>query len=216
MKRFIEGADRNQATLLRECLDDWVDESNPVRVVDAFVDALDLKQLSFDGMVPEVTGRPSYHPSALLKLYIYGYLNRIQSSRRLEREAKRNLEVIWLVRRLTPDDKTIADFRKANGPAIKKVCARFVELCRQMGLLTKASQAIDGSKFKAANTYRMTSEQDGKMMRRYWTNACPNCPLQSKCTTGNERRIPRWEHEHILEAVRCGHHDSATGRPVLR
>src|SRR5215467_1297223 len=99
MKRFIEGADRNQATLLPECLDDWVDESNPVRVVDAFVDALDLKQLSFDGMVPEVTGRPSYHPSALLKLYIYGYLNRIQSSRRLEREAKRNLEVIWLVRR---------------------------------------------------------------------------------------------------------------------
>jgi transposase len=112
MKRFIEGADRNQATLLPECLDDWVDESNPVRVVDAFVDALDLKQLSFVGMVPEVTGRPSYHPSALLKLYIYGYLNRIQSSRRLEREAKRNLEVIWLVRRLTPDDKTIADFRK--------------------------------------------------------------------------------------------------------
>jgi transposase len=112
MKRFIEGADRSQATLLPECLDDWVDESNPVRVVDAFVDALDLKRLSFDGMVPEVTGRPSYHPSALLKLYIYGYLNRIQSSRRLEREAKRNLEVIWLVRRLTPDDKTIADFRK--------------------------------------------------------------------------------------------------------
>jgi len=121
MKRFIEGADRSQATLLPECLDDWVDESNPVRVVDAFVDALDLKRLSFDGMVPEVTGRSSYHPSVLLKLYIYGYLNRIQSSRRLEREAKRNLEVIWLVRRLTPDDKTIADFRKDNGPAIKGV-----------------------------------------------------------------------------------------------
>ena len=108
MKRFIEGADRNQSTLLPDCLDDWVDESNPVRVVDAFVDALDLKQLGFDGIVPEETGRPSYHPSVLLKLYIYGYLNRIQSSRRLERETKRNLEVIWLVRRLTPDDKTIA------------------------------------------------------------------------------------------------------------
>ena len=120
MKRFIAGADRNQSTLLPEYLDDWVDESNPVRVVDAFVDALDLKQIGFDGMVPEVTGRPSYHPAALLKLYIYGYLNRIQSSRRLEREAKRNLEVIWLVRRLTPDDKTIADFRKDNGAAIKK------------------------------------------------------------------------------------------------
>jgi transposase len=121
MKRFIEGADRNQSTFLPACLDDWIDESNPVRVVDAFVDGLGLKQQGFDGMVPGVTGRPSFHPSALLKLYIYGYLNRIQSSRRLEREAKRNLEVIWLVRRLTPDDKTIADFRKDNGPAIKKV-----------------------------------------------------------------------------------------------
>ena len=122
MKRFIEGADRGQSTLLPECLDDFIDESNPVRVIDAFVDALDLGKLGFDGVVPEATGRPSYHPSALLKLYIYGYLNRIQSSRRLEREAGRNLEVIWLLRRLTPDDKTIADFRKDNGPAIKTVC----------------------------------------------------------------------------------------------
>ena len=115
MKRFIEGADRGQSTLLPECLDDWVDESNPVRAVDAFVDALNLAELGFDGVVPAATGRPSYHPSALLKLYIYGYLNRIQSSRRLEREAGRNLEVIWLLQRLTPDDKTIADFRKDNG-----------------------------------------------------------------------------------------------------
>lgn len=406
MKRFIEGVDRSQSTLLPECFDDWVDESNPVRVIDSFVDALDLKKLGFDGVVPEVTGRPSYHPSALLKLYVYGYLNRIQSSRRLEREAMRNLEVIWLVQRLTPDDKTIADFRKDNGAALRKVCARFVELCRQMGLLSKASVAIDGSKFKAVNTrdknftkgkverrrqqleesvarylaqldtadlqepsealasktahlkeklaklaseirklevyekemlaspdqqisltdpdcrsmatsgrgsgvvgynvqvavdtehhliiahevtnsgsdraqlanmgqqakdvlgvdkleavadrgyyssteikacddagiavtlpkpmtsgaksdgrygkqdfvystaediyrcpagkkltHRMTTEQDGKMMRRYWTNACLNCPLKSKCTTGNERRIPRWEHEPVLEAA---------------
>src|SRR5262247_2137618 len=165
MKRFIEGADRSQATLLPECLDDWVDESNPVRVVDAFVDALDLKQLSFDGMVPEVTGRPSYHPSALLKLYIYGYLNRIQSSRRLEREAGRNLEVIWLLRRLSPDDKTIADFRKDNGPAIKKVCAQFVVLCRKMGFLNGPSVAIDGSKFKAVNT-RDKNFTRGKVERR--------------------------------------------------
>jgi transposase len=165
MKRFIAGADRDQSTLLPEYLDDWVDESNPVRVVDAFVDALDLKQIGFDGMVPEVTGRPSYHPAALLKLYVYGYLNRIQSSRRLEREAKRNLEVIWLVGRLMPDDKTIADFRKDNGPAIKKVCARFVELCRKMGLLTKASVAIDGSKFKAVNT-RDKNFTKGKVERR--------------------------------------------------
>ena len=165
MKRFIEGADRGQSTLLPECLDDFIDESNPVRVIDAFVDALDLGKLGFDGVVPEATGRPSYHPSALLKLYIYGYLNRIQSSRRLEREAGRNLEVIWLLRRLTPDDKTIADFRKDNGPAIKKVCAQFVELCREMGLLTKASVAIDGSKFKAVNN-RDKNFTRGKVERR--------------------------------------------------
>jgi transposase len=406
MKRFLVGADRGQSTLLPECLDEWIDESNPVRAVDAFVDALDLGKLGFEGVVPEVTGRPSYHPSALLKLYIYGYLNRVQSSRRLQRETGRNLEVIWLLGRLVPDDKTIADFRKDNGSAIRKVCAQFVALCRDMGLLTKASVAIDGSKFKAVNNrdrnftrakverrraqleasvarylsqldtadlqepsealaaktahlkeklaklesemqrlaamekqmlaspdqqisltdpdsrsmatsgrgsgvvgynvqvavetehhlivthevtnsgsdraqlanmgrqarealgvdkleavadrgyynsteikacddagvavtlpkpmtsgaksdgrfgkqdfvynaaedvyrcpageklaYRMTTEQDGKMMRRYWTNACPNCLLKSKCTTGNERRIPRWEHEHVLEAT---------------
>jgi transposase len=131
------------------CPNAWIDESNPVRAVDAFVDALDLGKLGFEGVVPEVTGWPSYHPSALLKLYIYGYLNRVQSSRRLEREAGRNLEVIWLLGRLVPDDKTIADFRKDNGSAIRKVCAQFVALCRDMGLLTKASVAIDGSKFKA-------------------------------------------------------------------
>ena len=406
MKRFIEGADRAQSTLLPECVDDFIDESNPVRVIDAFVDALDLGKLGFEGVVPETTGRPSYHPSALLKLYIYGYLNRIQSSRRLEREAGRNLEVIWLLRRLTPDDKTVADFRKDNGPAIKKVCAQFVELCRQMGLLRTASVAIDGSKFKAVNnrdknftrakverrraqleesvarylsqletadrqeptealavkterlkeklaklreemgklaayeklmlaspdqqisltdpdsrsmatsgrgsgvvgynvqvavdtehhlivahevtnsgsdraqlanvakqaqavlqvdkldavadrgyfnspeilacheaditvtlpkpmtsgaksdgrfgkqdfvylaeedvyrcpagerlTYRYTNEEDGKVLRRYWTTACPECLLKSQCTKGPERRIARWEHEHVLEAV---------------
>ena len=165
MKRFIEGADRGQSTLLPECLDDFIDESNPVRAVDAFVDALNLGKLGFDGVEPAATGRPSYHPSALLKLYIYGYLNRIQSSRRLEREAGRNLEVIWLVKRLTPDDKTIADFRKDNGPAIKKVCAQFVALCRDMGLLTKASVAIDGSKFKAVNT-RDKNFTKGKVERR--------------------------------------------------
>ncbi|MFY9828461.1 MAG: IS1182 family transposase [Rhodoplanes sp.] len=151
MKRFVVGADRGQSTLLPECLDDFIDESNPVRVIDVFVDALDLAELGFDGVEPAATGRPAYHPSVLLKLYIYGYLNRVQSSRRLEREAGRNLEVMWLLGRLVPDDKVIADFRKDNGRAIRKVCARFVELCREMGLLTKASVAIDGSKFKAVN-----------------------------------------------------------------
>ena len=406
MKRFVQGIDRGQATLLPECLEDWIGEDNPVRVIDAFVDALDLGEIGFAGVEPAATGRPSYHPSVLLKLYIYGYLNRIQSSRRLEREAGRNLEVLWLLRRLAPDHKTIADFRTDNGAALRKACARFVELCREIGLLTSTSVAIDGSKFKAVNnrdknftegkvarrwaqleesvarylsqldtadrqepsealaikalhlkekmaklesemlklsahehamlmsvdkqvsltdpdsrsmatsgrgsgvvgynvqtvvetehhliithdvtntgsdrgqlgrmgkmaqavlradrieavadrgyfnspeilecheagitvtlpkpmtsgaksegrfgkqdfvyiaaediyrcpagerlTYRMTGEENGKLMRRYWTTACPKCPLKSKCTTGSERRIPRWEHEHVLEAV---------------
>src|SRR5215204_3789204 len=112
MGRFVSGADRGQTTLFPECLDDWIDEDNPVRVIDAFVDAIDLAELEFDGVVPEATGRPAYHPALLLKLYIYGYLNRVQSSRRLEREAARNVELMWLTGRLVPDHKTIADFRK--------------------------------------------------------------------------------------------------------
>src|SRR6478672_10088916 len=151
MKRFVKGRDRSQLTFLRECLEDWIDENNPVRVIEAFVEALNLGELGFAGVDPETTGRPSYHPSVLLKLYIYGYLNRVQSSRRLEREAGRNFEVMWLLGRLVPDHKTVADFRKDNGVALRKVCARFVELCREMGLLAKASVAIDGSKFKAVN-----------------------------------------------------------------
>src|SRR6476659_3539743 len=165
MRRFIEEADRGQSTLLPECLDDFIDESNAVRVIDAFVDALDLAELGFDGVEPAATGRPSYHPSVLLKLYIYGYLNRVQSSRRLEREAGRNVEVMWLLGRLVPNHKTIADFRKDNGPALRKVCAQFVELCRQMGLLTTASVAIDGSKFKAVNN-RDRNFTRGKVERR--------------------------------------------------
>jgi transposase len=151
MAGFVAGTDRGQATLLPECLDDWVDDSNPVRVIDAFVEMLDLRDLGFTSVDPADTGRPAYHPSIHLKLYIYGYLNRVHSSRRLEREAGRNVEVMWLLGRLAPDFKTIADFRKDNGPAIKKVCARFVEVCRELGLLAKASVAIDGSKFKAVN-----------------------------------------------------------------
>jgi transposase/uncharacterized small protein (DUF1192 family) len=165
MAAFVQGAARGQAALLPECLDDWVDESNPVRAVDVFVEALDLRDLGFEGVDPAATGRPAYHPSVLLKLYIYGYLNRVHSSRRLEREAGRNLDVIWLLGRLAPDHKTIADFRKDNGPPIKKVCAQFVELCRQMGLLAKASVAIDGSKFKAVNS-RDNNFTKGKLERR--------------------------------------------------
>ena len=164
MKRFIAGVDREQLTLLPESLDEWVDEDNPVRAIDAFVDGLDLAGLGFK-VQPAETGRPSFHPSVHLKLYIYGYLNRVQSSRRLEREAGRNLEVMWLLGRLVPDDKVIADFRKDNGPAIRKVCARFVELCRKLGLLAKASVAIDGSKFKAVNN-RDRNFTRGKVERR--------------------------------------------------
>jgi transposase len=406
MKRFVEGVDRGQSTLFPECLEDWIVEDNPVRVIDAFVDELDLGSLGFSGVDPEATGRPSYHPSVLLKVYIYGYLNRVQSSRRLEREAGRNVEMMWLTGHLAPDHKTIADFRRDNGKAIRQVCTRFVELCRQMGLLATTSVAIDGSKFKAVNnrdrnftrakverrraqleesvarylsqldtadrheptealatktkrlkeklvklkeemaklatieaqmlaspdqqvsltdpdsrsmatsgrgsgvvgynvqvavdtkhhlivvhdvinvgndraqlarmakqakaalqaeelaavadrgyfsspeilecaeagitvilpkpltsgaksqgrfgkqdfvyvpekdvyrcpageqlTYRFSAEEHGKTIRRYWTTACPKCPLQSQCTTGPMRRIPRWDHEHLLEAV---------------
>src|ERR1700738_1474065 len=406
MKRFVEGMDRGQSTLFPDCLEDWICVDNPVRVIDVFVGGLDLAELRFCGVDPEATGRPSYHPSVLLKLYIYGYLNRVQSSRRLEREACRNVEVMWLAGRVVPGYTKIANFRQENGPAIRKVCAQFIAVCREIGLLTKASVAIDGSKFKAVDNrdknftrakterrlaqieesvarylsqldtadlqeptealaaktahlkeklaklttemqrlkaiekemlaspdqqisltdpdsrsmatsgrgsgvvgynvqvavdtehhlivthevtysgsdraqranvtkqakavlktetleavadrgyfssleilacheagitvtlpkpqtsgaqsdgrfgkqdfaylpeedayrcpagerlpYRYTNEEDGKMLRRYWTTACQNCSLKSQCTTGPERRITRWEHEHLLEAV---------------
>ncbi len=151
MARFVESVDRSQVALLPECLDDFVAEDNPVRVVDAFVCELDLEALGFDGLTPASTGRPSYHPAVLLKIYIYGYLNRIQSSRRLERECQRNLELMWLTGRLAPDFKTIADFRRDSGTGIRNVCRRFVVLCRELKLFSQAIVAIDGSKFKAVN-----------------------------------------------------------------
>jgi transposase len=151
MHRFIDGEDRMQQTLLPHSLEDYVSEENPVRVIEVFIDELDLAALGFSGMTPAATGRPAYHPSTLLKIYLYGYLNRLQSSRRLEREAQRNIELMWLVGRLAPDFKTIADFRKDNGAAIRAVCGQFVELCRRLKLFTRAVVAIDGSKFKAVN-----------------------------------------------------------------
>src|SRR5271156_3186930 len=152
MKRFVEGEDRRQGVLLPEYLDDFVAEENQVRVIEAFVDELDLAALGFDGITPAATGLPSYHPSILLKIYVYGYINRIASSRRLEREAGRNVELMWLTGRLAPDFKTIADFRKDNGAAIRATCRRFIELCRRLELFTLQVAAIDGSKFKAVNT----------------------------------------------------------------
>ena len=165
MSRFVQGADRRQQTLLPACLDDYVAEDNPVRVVDVFVDELDLKGLGFEGMTPAATGRPAYHPAMLLKLYVYGYLNKVQSSRRLEREAQRNVELMWLTERLTPDFKTIADFRRDNGKAIRNVCRQFIVLCRELDLFAESIIAIDGSKFKAVNN-RDRNFIQAKLQRR--------------------------------------------------
>jgi transposase len=165
MKRFIEGQSRTQGTLLPESLDEYITDANPVRVVDVFVDELDLGKLGFDGVDPAATGRPAYHPAVLLKIYIYGYLNRIQSSRRLEREAQRNVELMWLTGRLTPDFKTIANFRKDNGKAIRGVCRQFVMVCRELGLFADSLVAIDGSKFKAVNN-RDRNFTSAKLARR--------------------------------------------------
>ncbi len=165
MRRFIQGENRTQVTLLPESLDDYVTDTNPVRVVYVFVGELDLGKLGFEGVVPAETGRPAYHPADLLKIYIYGYLNRIQSSRRLEREAQRNVELMWLTGRLTPDFKTIANFRKDNGKAIRAVCRQFVVLCQQVGLFSEALIAIDGSKFKAVNN-RDRNFTSAKLQRR--------------------------------------------------
>ena len=165
MAGFVEGVDRGQSTLFPALLDDYVAEDNPVRAVDVFVDGLDLGKLGFVGVQPLDTGRPRYHPDMMLKLYIYGYLNRVPSSRRLERECQRNIEMIWLTRQLAPDFKTIADFRKDNGKAIREVCREFVALCRKLDLLAAASVAIDGSKFKAVNA-RDKNFTEAKMKRR--------------------------------------------------
>ena len=152
MKRFIEGENRSQTTLFPESLDEYIAEDNAVRVIDAFVNKLDFQALGFKRAEPSVTGRPGYHPATMLKIYVYGYLNRIQSSRRLERESHRNVELIWLTGRLMPDFKTIADFRKDNRKAIRRVCMEFVRLCRELELFSAALVAIDGSKFKAVNS----------------------------------------------------------------
>lgn len=176
MKRYVEGENRHQAVLFPERLDDYIGEDNPVRVVDAFVEELNLQKLGFQRAEAAVTGRPGYHPATLLKLYIYGYLNRIPSSRRLERESQRNIELMWLTGRLSPDFKTIADFRKDNGAAVQKVCAQFVALCRQIGVFSKSLVAVDGSKFKAVNNtdknfnprkIQMRIEQVTKRVARY-------------------------------------------------
>src|SRR5713226_5554924 len=165
MHRFIDGEDRMQQALLPHSLEDYVGEENSVRVIEVFIDELDLAALGFSGMTRAATGRPAYHPSTLLKIYLYGYLNRLQSSRRLERETQRNVELMWLTGRLAPDFKTIADFRKDNGKAIRNVCRQFVMLCRRLDLFSEAIVAIDGSKFKAVNN-RDKNFTDNKLKKR--------------------------------------------------
>jgi len=165
MGRFVEGEDRHQPTMLPACLDDYIGEDNPVRVVDVFIDELDLSALGFERVQPAATGRPPHPPATLLKLYLYGYLNRIQSSRRLEREAGRNIELMWLTGRLAPDFKTIADFRRENAAAIRAVSGRFIMICGQLSLFSHAVAAIDGAKFKAVNS-RDRNFTKGKLKRR--------------------------------------------------
>jgi transposase len=165
MAGFVEGVDRSQSTLFPASLEDYITEDNPVRAVDAFVDGFELRTLGFTSVDPLETGRPGYHPAMMLKIYVYGYLNRIPSSRRLERECQRNLELIWLTGKLAPDFKTIADFRKDFGEAIRNVCREFVVICRKLELLGQASVAIDGSNFKAVNA-RDKNFTEAKMKRR--------------------------------------------------
>jgi transposase len=152
MSGFICGADRSQGSMFPAQLEDYVAGDNPVRVIDFFVDQLDFRELGFSAVDPKETGWPSYHPAVMLKIYVYGYINRVQSSRRLERECQRNVEVMWLTGCLAPDFKTIADFRKDNGAAIRKVCREFIVVCGRAGVLTATAVAIDGSKFKAVNS----------------------------------------------------------------
>ena len=161
----MQSEERTQDTFLPSRLEDYISEDNPVRVVDVFVGELDLTKLGFEGMRPQATGRPGYHPSTMLKIYLYGYLNRIQSSRRLERETQRNVELMWLTGRLMPDFKTIANFRKDNGPAIRAACRQFIVLCRQLNLFSQAVVAVDGSKFKAVNN-RDRNFTSAKVQRR--------------------------------------------------
>lgn len=174
MGRFIEGCDRREQLFLPPCVDDYVAADSPVRIVDVFVDELDLVTLGFADAA--ATGRPGYHPATLLKLYIYGYLNQVQSSRRLEREAGRNVECMWLTGKLAPDFKTIADFRREHGVAIQAACRRFVLLCRQFGLVAGGTVAVDGSRLRGVNardrnftavTIRRRMEQVDASIARY-------------------------------------------------
>ena len=214
---YIKGKDRKQSTLLPDCIDDYISEENPVRFINLFVDELDIKALSFQRAEPQSTGRPGYHPGTLLKLYLYGYLNRIQSSRRLEREAGRNVELMWLLERLMPDFKTIADFRKDNGIAIKQVCREFTLLCKRLDLFGLEYVAIDGSKFKAVNSkeknytdkrIKLHIERIDKDIERYLTELnkadLNEASIQKITLEGFKRRLSQLneEKQHLKKLQR--------------
>lgn len=202
MRRFIEGVHREQSTLFPERIEDYVSDDNPVRVIDIFIDELNLLELGFESAEPKATGRPAYHPSTMLKLYVYGYLNKIQSSRRLEREANRNLELIWLLNKLAPDFKTIADFRKNNGPAIKACCRQFIMICKRLDLFSDSLIAIDGSRFKAVNNrdrnftrakVKRRIESINKGLDRYFE--------QLDSADRHEQALPKVKVEHINKQI---------------
>lgn len=190
----LQGVARDQIVLFPPSLEEYISADNPVRFIDAFVDHLDLQGPGFTRVIPAETGRPSYAPDDLLKLYLYGYLNRVRSSRLLERETQRNVEVMWLLKKLTPDFKTIADFRALHSEAIKQVCREFTELCKALDIFGGELVAIDGSKFQAVN--------NGRPMRYYESSACRTCPLKSQCTRNKRnRRITRARYEDALDRM---------------
>jgi len=202
MSRFIEGEHRHQTTLFPELLDEYISEDNAVRVIEAFVGELNLSELGFSSVQPKATGRPAYHPGTMLKLYIYGYLYKVQSSRRLEREGQRNVELMWLMNRLTPDFKTIADFRKDNGSAIKGACRQFIMICRRLNLFADSLVAIDGSRFKAVNN-RDRNYTKAKVKRRIEAinKSLDRYLDQLESFDRQEQQIPQAKTEHINKQI---------------
>jgi len=199
---YIQGIPREQVIMFPECVDDYVGEENLVRFIDVFVDSLDLAGLAFVHSVPNDKGRPPYHPAAMLKLYVYGYVNRIRSSRCIEREARRNIEVMWLMQKLTPDFKTIADFRRDNGVAIKQVCIEFTVLCKRLGLLGGELISVDSAKFRAVNSKKRNFnraklekaiEEIGEKVEGYMAELEDNDKVEADLPCGNG--------EHIKEKI---------------
>jgi len=202
MSRFIEGEHRQQSTLFPERIEDYISEENPVRVIDVFVDELDLFELGFSSGEPKATGRPAYHPNTMLKVYIYGYLNQVQSSRKLEREANRNFELIWLLEKLAPDFKTIADFRKNNREGIKSACCQFVLLCKRMNMFSESMIAIDGSRFSAVNN-RDRNFTKAKIKRRIGAinKSLDRYLSQLETLDRRDQEIPKVKTQHIHKQI---------------